>query len=136
VILLLSENGVQIYVLEPSNLEELKKGLPVRSPIGNMLIAYSNDIAWTMNELTDRSRKNAEHGTQRTRNRCSSRPRTGADAWWEKRIWIHATDFFIRWTGDHLPIEREPQRHDQDDAGDDHEASQRRARDFSGSKLK
>lgn len=46
-----TNTGFRVMVLEPSNIEKIKAGMPLYAPDGTM-IAITNDPLWTMSELT------------------------------------------------------------------------------------
>jgi hypothetical protein len=52
-ILLKTDSGLQIFVLEPDNIDDLKAGGAQMSPFGDTIIAYSPDIKWTLDQLTE-----------------------------------------------------------------------------------
>lgn len=52
-IYLTSETGAKIVVLEPGNLEELRKGRPATTPDKSVLIAFTPDPVWLADKLLD-----------------------------------------------------------------------------------
>lgn len=49
----LSGDGFKLIVLEPENLEEIKKGRPVVSPDKSVMIAWTPDPVWLADKIMD-----------------------------------------------------------------------------------
>jgi hypothetical protein len=52
VIYMTGTDGITVVVLEPANIEELKKGRPARSPDGKVVICYTPDAVWLSAKLS------------------------------------------------------------------------------------
>lgn len=48
-----ADGSVKIIVLESANLEELKKGRPIKSPDGTVCIAWTPDPVWLADKIMD-----------------------------------------------------------------------------------
>src|SRR5687767_2039845 len=48
-----SDGALRLVILEPGNIEEIKKGHPAKSPDGEVLIAYTPDMVWLADKLMD-----------------------------------------------------------------------------------
>jgi hypothetical protein len=48
-----ADGAVKIVVLESANLDELKKGRPVKTADGSVLVAWTPDMVWLADKLMD-----------------------------------------------------------------------------------
>ena len=44
-------NGQSVIIIEPGNIDRLKSGLPLYSPDGGTMLAFSPDMLWTMDQI-------------------------------------------------------------------------------------